>query len=158
MSSLLSATEATTGGTRSSAGEAPESDIARDMARRAVPLAVVLLGVSAVGWGSAGATSAAFAVTLVVANFLASAWVMTTTARISYALLMGAVLAGYLVRMGIIVGAVLAVRNAGWVELWPLGLSLVVAHLGLLGWELRYISSSLAFPGLKPNNKEIASR
>jgi len=36
------------------------------------------------------------------------------------------------------------------VEMVPLGLTLVATHLGLLIWEARYVSLSLAFPGLKP--------
>lgn len=158
MSTLLSGAAIAT---RAAEGEAPESEIARDMARRALPLAIVPIGISAAGWGVAGAASSAFALTLVVVNFLASAWLLTTAARINYALLMGAALGGYLLRMGIIIGVVLAVRNAGWIELVPLGVTLVVAHLGLLVWELRFVSSSLAFPGLKPmdgKNKEIATR
>jgi hypothetical protein len=42
-----------------------------------------------------------------------------------------------------------------------IGLTLVATHLGLLFWELRFISASLAFPGLKPERpatKEIAAR
>ena len=45
----------------------------------------------------------------------------------------------------------LPVKDAGWVNLWPLGLSLIITHLGLLIWETRYVSASLAFPGLKPS-------
>ena len=29
-------------------------------------------------------------------------------------------------------------------------MTLIVAHLALLLWETRYVSASLAFPGLKP--------
>ena len=47
-------------------------------------------------------------------------------------------------------GAVMLVRNMWWVELVPLGVTLIVAHLVLLFWEMRYISGTLAFPGLKP--------
>jgi hypothetical protein len=58
--------------------------------------------------------------------------------------------------------AVLLVKDAGWVEPLALGLTLVVAHLGLLFWELRYVSISLAHPGLKPSplptSKETSSR
>lgn len=32
----------------------------------------------------------------------------------------------------------------------PFGVTIVVAHLGLLFWETKYISASLAFPALKP--------
>jgi hypothetical protein len=40
--------------------------------------------------------------------------------------------------------------HQSWVNLFALCLTLIVAHLGLLVWELRYVSASLAFPGLAP--------
>jgi hypothetical protein len=52
--------------------------------------------------------------------------------------------------LALIFGAVMLVRNMWWVELVPLGVTLIVAHLVLLFWEMRYISGTLAFPGLKP--------
>jgi hypothetical protein len=63
---------------------------------------------------------------------------------------MAAALFGYLLRLGLLFGAVVLVRDAGWVELVPLGLTLIVTHLGLLAWEARSVSASLAFPALKP--------
>jgi hypothetical protein len=50
------------------------------------------------------------------------------------------------------------VQDAGWVEPTALGLTLVVTHLGLLVWELRFVSISLAHPGLRPTSKETSSR
>ena len=50
-------------------------------------------------------------------------------------------------------GAVFVVKDFWWVEVWPLGITLIVTHLGLLFWETRYVSASLAFPGLKPSGK-----
>ena len=64
--------------------------------------------------------------------------------------MMGAVLFGYLLRLGLIFLALWLVKDAPWVELVPLGITLIVTHLGLLFWELRYVSATLAFPGLKP--------
>jgi hypothetical protein len=32
----------------------------------------------------------------------------------------------------------------------PLALTILVTHLGLLAWETRYVSATLAYPGLKP--------
>jgi hypothetical protein len=29
-------------------------------------------------------------------------------------------------------------------------LTIIVTHLGLLVWEMRFVAASLAFPGLKP--------
>lgn len=140
-------------------GPAPERQIAGDMARRALPLAPVVVLLAALPWGVDGALSAAFAIVVVVVNFLLAAWMLAAASRIGYGLLMAAAMLGYLVRIGLIGLAVWAVKDATWVEPLPLGLTLIVTHLGLLLWELRYVSASLAFPGLKPGaTKESASR
>lgn len=132
------------------AGPAVETAVARDLARRAVPLAPVAIGVCAVFWGVDGALSSAYGLVLVVVNFMLAAALVAWAARISLAVLLGTVLAGYIARLGVLTVAVLAVRGAGWVELVPLGLTLAVTHLVLLVWEARHVSVSLAFPGLKP--------
>jgi hypothetical protein len=140
-------------------GPAPEREIASDMVRRALPVAPVIVLLALVPWGVDGALSAAFAIAVVVINFLVAAWVLAAASRISYGLLMAAAMFGYLVRIALIGLAVWAVKDASWVEPLPLGLTLIVTHLGLLLWELRYVSASLAFPGLKPGaTKESASR
>ncbi len=63
---------------------------------------------------------------------------------------MAAVLFGYLVRLGLIFVAVYAVKDAAWISLPALGATIIVTHLGLLVWELKYVALSLAYPGLKP--------
>ena len=139
-------------------GSGPELAIVRDLTKRAVFVAPMVVGVCAIFWGANGAWSAAFALALVVSNFLLNAWMVSRAARISYALLMGTTLFGYLFRMAIIAAAVYLVRNESWIELVPLCLTLVVLHVGLLFWEMRYISLSLAFPGLKPKKSESSSQ
>ncbi|MBW3548738.1 MAG: ATP synthase subunit I [Actinobacteria bacterium] len=131
-------------------GPAVEIAVARDLARRAVPLAPAAIGVCAVFWGLHGALSSAYGLVLVVANFMLAAALMTWAARISLAVMLGTVLAGYIARLAVLTLAVLAVRGAGWVELVPLGLTLAVTHLSLLVWEARHVSLTLAFPGLRP--------
>jgi hypothetical protein len=42
------------------------------------------------------------------------------------------------------------VRHASWFSKGAFGLTIIVTHLGLLIWETRFVSASLAFPGLKP--------
>ena len=83
------------------------------------------------------------------ALFIASG-LIAWAARISLGFLMGAVLFGYLLRLGILLAAVLLVRDAGWISLPALGATIIVTHLGLLLWELKYVAASLAYPGLKP--------
>lgn len=131
-------------------GPAPEVSISRDMVRRGAIAAPVLIAVCGVIWGMEGAWSSAYAIALVLVNFALAAALVAGTARISIGLMMGAVLFGYLVRLGLILVAVLLVRHASWISLPALGASIIVTHLGLLVWELKYVALSLAHPGLKP--------
>jgi hypothetical protein len=124
--------------------------VARDLVRRGLIVAPLLILACGALWGVAGAASSAYAIVLVLANFLLAAGLITWSARISLGVLMGAVLFGYLLRLGLIFLAVYVVKDAGWVERVPLGFTIIVTHLGLLVWELRYVSATLAYPGLKP--------
>jgi hypothetical protein len=120
------------------------------MLKRGLIGAPILIAVCAAIWGGAGALSSAFAIVLVMFNMALSAAIIAMTSRISLGLMMGAVLFGYLIRLGIIFIAVFLVHDASWVSIPALGTSIIVTHLGLLVWELRFVSMSLAHPGLKP--------
>jgi hypothetical protein len=132
-------------------GPSPEAEITRDIVKRGLIAAPVLIGASWLIWGGAGAWSSAYGLGLVLCNFMIAAGLVATTARISYALMMTATLFGYILRLGIVALAVMLVRNEPWVDLVALGLTLIVTHLGLLFWEMRYVSATLAFPGLRPD-------
>jgi hypothetical protein len=129
---------------------APEQQIARDIAKRAVWVAPVLVAICAAFWGWDGVISCAFGMLVVVCNFLLSAFLITVTARISVGLMMGAALFGYLLRLGLIFLAFVAVRDMAWFHRMAFGLTIIVTHLGLLLWETKFVSASLAFPGLAP--------
>ena len=131
-------------------GEPVEVKISADMVKRGLLVAPLLIGIAWLIWGTDGAFSAAFAIGLVLLNFAFSAALIAYTAKISLGLMMGATLFGYLVRLGLILLAVLLVRDAGWISLPALGATIIVTHLGLLVWELKYVAITLAHPGLKP--------
>lgn len=131
-------------------GPAPEVSISKDLIKRGVVVAPVLVAVCGAIWGVDGATSALFAIGLVLVNFALSAAIVAATARISLGLMMGAVLFGYLIRLGLILLAVVLVKDASWISRPALGAAIIVTHLGLLAWELKYLAISLAHPGLKP--------
>jgi ATP synthase I chain len=138
-------------------GPSPEAQITRDIVKRGIIAAPALLTVSWLTWGSDGAWSSAYGLGLVLCNFMIAAGLVATTARISYALMMAATLFGYILRLGIVALAVMLVRTEPWVNLMALGLTLVISHLGLLFWEMRYVSATLAFPGLKPTMSSYGS-
>jgi hypothetical protein len=137
-------------------GPAPEAAIVRDIIKHGMYVAPIMIGLSALIWGVNGGWSSAYGLAIVLGNFAVAAWMVSYTAKISYALMMGATLFGYIFRLAIIAAAVFLVRNASWAELVPLCMTIVISHVGLLFWELRYVSLSLAFPGLKP--KQISTR
>jgi hypothetical protein len=131
-------------------GEPVEVKITADMVKHGLLVAPALIGLAGLIWGTDGAWSAAFAIALVLVNFALSAALIASTAKISLGLMMGATLFGYLIRLGLIMLAVLLVKDAGWISLPALGATIIVTHLGLLVWELKYVAITLAHPGLKP--------
>ena len=132
-------------------GAAPEVEISRDMIRRGLIVAPVLIAVCGVVWGLHGVWSSAYGVAIVLVNFAIAAGLIAGTARISLGLMMGAILFGYLIRLGLVLLAFVLVKDASWMSRPALGLTVIVTHLGLLVWELKYVAASLAFPGLKPS-------
>jgi len=130
---------------------AVERDIAIDMVKRGLlvsPLVVLVAGLIR-GWD--GAASAAIALAVVFANFLAAAFIVSWAATISNTAAGVAATIGYVVRLAVIVLALWAFHDVSWIDFKTLGITLVVAHLGLLTWEAKHVTMSLASPGLRPN-------
>ncbi len=141
---------------RSPVPDAPpvERALAFDMLKRGIWFVPVVIIAAAGVWGSAGASSAGVAVALVFVNLVLAAVALSWAARRSLTLIMAVALGGFAARMGLVIVVLLLVRNQPWIDLVALGVTVLVTHLGLLFWELRYVSASLAFPALKPGNKE----
>jgi anti-sigma-K factor RskA len=139
------------------AASAPEREIARDLAMRTLFVAPVMLAGSAAFWGWHGLWSSAYGLVIVAANFLLGAAVITWSAKISPAVMFGAIMGGFVARLAIITLAVLPIRNSEWFEVAPFAISLLVTHLGLLAWETRHVAASLAFPGLKPGHAVLST-
>ena len=127
-----------------------ESRIARDLVKHALyaaPIAIVAVGI----WRGVDAGAAvALALALVIGNFLLSAAILGAAARRSPEMLMGVALMSFLVRLVLLTAIGVGIKELDIVD-WPVFcITLVVSYLGLLFWEMRSISTSLASPGLKP--------
>jgi hypothetical protein len=136
---------------------AVEQQIARDIVRHALvaaPVLIVLLGLLRSGEAAA---SGALGMALVIGNFLLAAALQSWAARISPATVVGTAMAGYVLRLGVLVGAVLALRTLDWVDVSVLVLTVAFAHLALLVWELRSVRLSLAEPGLRTTRPSVPS-
>jgi hypothetical protein len=132
--------------------EAPEveRELAFDMLKRGVWFAPAIVLLATMAWGADGASSAVVAIALVSVNLVLAAVGLSWAAKVSLTAIMAMSLGGFAVRMGLVVAVLFAVRDASWIDLTALGVTVIVTHLGLLFWELRFVSASLAFPGLKP--------
>ena len=117
------------------------------MVRRALrPGALALPVALGAGWalGSpAAGASAALGVAVVLANFAAHGLSLAWASTISLAVLHAMALAGVVVRLGAIVGLLLALRGAGWFSPLAFGLAVVPGTLGLLAYEARLLAGGL---------------
>jgi hypothetical protein len=131
-----------------------ESRIAHDIARHALivaPIAIIGVGI----WrGIPAGAAVALALALVVGNFIAAAWVLGWVARTSPDLLMGAAMMSFLVRLVLITAIGVGIKELDVVDFQVFCITLIASYLGLLFWEMRSISVSLASPGLKPKPHE----
>jgi len=142
----------------SSAG-APEQRVALDLARHGLYAAPAVVLVAGFVRGGDGAASAAVGLGLAIANFIATAAGLGWAARRSPNTLMATAFVGFVARMALLLGLMLlADALFGWVDVVVLGLTLFVAHLGLLFWEIRSVSLTLAAPGLRRDRRAIAHK
>lgn len=133
---------------------APAAEVARDMARRGLMILPIVVGSVWLLADWPAAASVAYAMVLVMANLLLSAYLLRWAAGIALGLIPSVALGGYVMRLALIFLAVWLVRDASWVRMIPLGITIIATHLGLLSWELRYVSASFAHPGLKPSRPD----
>jgi hypothetical protein len=127
-----------------------ERDIALDLVKHGLLLAPVVVLVAGLVSGWDGTASAAIALGIVCLNFTLAALSVGWAAKISPVMVGGVALGGYVVRLGLILVALVLLRHVSWIVLPWLGFTLVGTHLVLLFWEMRYVSMSLAAPGLRP--------
>lgn len=130
---------------------AVEREVALDLAKRAAMVAPVVLVVAYLVGGTDALAGAAIALVLVALNFIAGAYSLQWAGRRGPKALAVVAVGGFLVRMAVVLGVILLVQNTVD-KYWLLGV-LVVTHVGLLIWETRHLSISLAAPGVKPNKQ-----
>jgi len=127
---------------------AVERDIALDLVKRAALVAPVVLVVAYLVGGADALAASLIALALVALNFLAGALSLQWAGHRGPNALAAVAVGGFLVRMAVVLGVIVALQSTVDV-VWLVGV-LAVSHIGLLIWETRHLSISLAAPGLKP--------
>ena len=112
-----------------------EANLAKETVSRAIyigPVLVLLFWLLS-GWD--GAWSAALGVVVVVVNFLLAGAILSISLRISLQAYHAAALIGFLLRLGLFVGAVYLIATLVEVDRIAFGISAVVGYMALLAWE-----------------------
>lgn len=112
-----------------------EATLARHTARRAFVVGPPLVALFWLLSGPVGAWSAAVGVAIVAANFLISGWALSRAAQISLTFYHAAALIGFIVRLLLIAGAMLAVAGVFEPDRLAMGMAAIVSYLALLTWE-----------------------
>lgn len=130
-----------------------EKRMASHMVRWGAIVSPFLLVASFLIWSTRGLESSAYAIVLVLINFLVTAKLMEIGGRISLATLMGAALGSFIFDLVLLTAAVIPFANSSWMNLWALGLTLIVTHLGLVAFEATTISTRMAFMDLRSKSQ-----
>lgn len=130
--------------------ESPALEVALDIIRRGL-IATPLVMVVAAGFGGVSAAVSVFAgISIILVNFLISAYMLAWASKYSHSLIASMTVSGYFFRSSFIAATVWFVKDVELINLILLCITLVITHLGLLFWELKFVSTTMAFPGLKP--------
>lgn len=112
-----------------------EAIMSRNMVKRAVWIAPVLILIFGVTNGVQGAVAAAIGVAIVVANFLIGGWILATAAAVSLTLYHAAALFGFFIRLGLITLTMLLIVSVADIDRVAMGVSVVASYLILLSLE-----------------------
>ena len=113
------------------------------MVRRAAAAGAVALPVAAgigyAGGGANAAWSAAIGIAVVVANFVVHGLSLAWAAGVSVTALQVTALAGFVVRMGVILGLLFALDATAFFSPLAFGMAAVLGTLALLAYEARLV-------------------
>lgn len=129
-----------------------ETEIARDLARRALFAAPIVLGVAGLVAGWPGVFGAALGLVVVGANFLVLARLMATGAKAGAQATAFAGMLSYAVMIIVITLMAVALRNISQVDVASFVVTIAVVHLALLFLELPKLGLTPGAPGLKPRS------
>ena len=112
-----------------------EAIIGKNIAKRALWVAPVLILVFGIVSGWLGAVSAAVGVAIVVINFVLGGYILATAAGVSLSLYHAAALFGFFIRLGLITLSMILIANVTDIDRVAMGVSAVVSYLVLLSLE-----------------------
>ena len=112
-----------------------EAIIGKNIAKRSLVVAPILIAIFAITGGWLGAVSAAIGVAIVVTNFVVGGYILATAAGVSLSMYHAAALFGFFIRLGLITLTMVLVVSVADIDRVAMGVSAVVSYLVLLSLE-----------------------
>jgi hypothetical protein len=125
------------------AGPEPERELMRRITPFALPAAAVAFVIGTLAGGTAAGWSAAIGIAVVTLNFVANAWSLAWAATISPIIVYAVGLGGFIVRLGIVVVLLVALRQLDWFSTVAFIAALVPATIALLVVEMKLLAGRL---------------
>ena len=122
---------------------APERELIRRIVPWALPVAIVAFALGTWAAGTDAGWSAATAIAVVFANFVAHGWSLALAATISPTLLYAVGLGGFVVRLGIIVVVIALLDQTAWFSVVAFIAALVPTTIALLVVEMKLLSGRM---------------
>lgn len=113
-----------------------EAVLARHTARRGLYVVPLLVAVFAAVRGAPGAVGAAVGGAVVIANVLLVGAMLSVAIRVSLAMYHAAALLGFLLRLGLTIGAILVIASAFDIDRVSFGIAAVVTYIVLFALEV----------------------
>lgn len=137
---------------------APERELIRRIAPWALPVAIVAFALGTWAAGTDAGWSAAIAIAVVFANFVAHGWSLALAATISPTLLYAVGLGGFVVRLGIIVVVIALLDQTAWFSVVAFIAALVPTTIALLVVEMKLLSGRMQADlwTTPPREREVA--
>lgn len=112
-----------------------EAIIGKNIAKRSLWVAPILIVVFGVVGGWLGAISAGVGVAIVAVNFVVGGYILATAARVSLSLYHAAALFGFFIRLGLITLTMVLIVSVTDIDRVAMGVSAVISYLTLLSLE-----------------------
>lgn len=119
-----------------------EQEMALSMVRRGWYVGLLLMAIFGAISGLDGAVAAGVGAVIVVVYYLLTGMMLSRSARISLSAYYAGALFGYIVRLGLIAGTMMAVSRAFDIDRFALGISVVATYVTLLLLEAVAMSNS----------------
>ena len=122
---------------------APERELIRRISPFALPVAILAFVVGALLGGTNAGWSAAIAIAVVYANFVAHGWSIALAATVSPVAIYGVGLGGFVVRLGVIVLIIALLQQTEWFSVGAFIAALIPSTIALLLMEMKLISGRM---------------